>query len=58
LRWARNQKTPLWDPASSQPAGPVRFHSELRTAAQIMDMSRNQSQLESPVPKRETGTAA
>jgi hypothetical protein len=36
LRWAKNRRTPLWDPAASPPLGPVRFCSELRTAAQIV----------------------
>ena len=58
LRWAKNQRAPLWDPASSPLGGPVRFHSELRTAAQIMDVSRHQSQDEFDIPRHDTGAAA
>jgi hypothetical protein len=58
LRWAKNRKTPLWDQASSPPRGPVRFHSDLRTASQIMDISGHQSQHELGVPGTQTGTAA
>lgn len=58
LRWAKNRRAPLWDPASSPPGGPVRFHSELRSAAQLMDTSRHQSQDEFGTPISETGAAA
>ena len=62
LRWAKNRRAPLWDPASCPPYGQVRFDSELKTAAQIMDISRHESQRELGVPSSatvsETGAAA
>ena len=57
-RWARTETTPAWDPSSTPREGPLSFHSELRTAAQLMDVSRDQSQPESGDPVIETGTAA
>ena len=58
LWWARTGTSPAWDPSSTPRREPLRFHSELKTAAQLMEASRHQSQLESEVPIIETGTAA
>lgn len=57
-RWAKNQRSPHWDPALPPPCEPVRFDSELRTAAQIMGISPDQSPHEFAAPSSETGTAA
>jgi hypothetical protein len=58
LRWTKPRRTPLWDPESSQQSGPVRFYLELKTAAEIMESSRERPQQEFAGPGSETGTAA
>jgi hypothetical protein len=57
-RWAKTRRTPGWDPGSSAPWGPLRFNSELRTAAEMMVISELPTQSEPGVPSSETGTAA
>lgn len=57
-RWAKTRRAPGWDPAASAPWGPLRFNSELRTAAEIMVISQLSTPSASGDPGSETGTAA